>query len=239
MNLFNSTHKLKPHNPPCPLSGKNRWVNIFRPREAVNGFTHLFGALLSIPGLYLLIKHTPADSSMSRYLSLYVFGLSLFLLYSASATYHLLNASKKVIQILRRIDHMMIYVLIAGTYTPLCMIALEGTWRWTLMISIWSLAIIGIIFKLLWFKAPRWLSTISYILMGWMVVIALFPLSNAVLLPGIICLLLGGLFYTTGAIIYATKRPNINLRYLGFHEIFHLFVLAGSFSHFLLLYWYL
>ncbi|HWP96745.1 MAG TPA: hemolysin III family protein [Syntrophomonadaceae bacterium] len=209
---------------------------LFHPREAVNAFTHLLGALLSAVGLYLLIKHIPAGSSVRYYVSLYIFGISLILLYCTSGFYHLLNASKRALAFLRRMDHMMIYVLIAGTYTPVCLLVLNGAWRWAMLISVWSLALLGIIFKLAWFKAPRWLSTASYVLMGWTAAIAFYPLSKALSVAGMICLVLGGVFYSTGAVIYATKRPRINLRWLGFHEIFHLFVLAGSLTHFWMVY---
>jgi len=154
------------------------------------------------------------------------------LLYTASTLYHALNLPKNKIEILQKIDHMMIYVLIAGTYTPVCLTALRGVWGWSLFACIWSIAVIGILLKIFWFNAPRWLSTLFYIGMGWMVIIAFVPLVNAISPQGLNWLVAGGLLYTIGGIIYATKWPKINLKYFGFHELFHLFVLGGSICHF-------
>jgi len=209
-----------------------KWIALFRPREPVSGFSHLLGVFLSVLGLYLLIKNVPVDASSGYLFSLYVFGISLILLYTASSLYHLLNVSKKGIQFLRRIDHMMIYILIAGTYTPICMIVLEGWWKWVLLLVVWLLAFVGIILKIFWFNSPRWLSTLFYLLMGWLVVIAILPISQNIAAAGTVFLVVGGLLYTLGALIYATKWPRIPLRFLGFHEIFHFFVLGGSLCHY-------
>lgn len=207
--------------------------NFFKPREAFNAYSHLMGAVLSIPALVLLLRQVPVGSRTGTYVSLGVFGVSMFMLYLTSGIYHLVNASARALRILRKLDHIMIYILIAGTYTPLCMLFLTGAWRWGLFISIWSLALIGLVFKLVWFSAPRWLSTLTYVLMGWLVVIALWPLSRSMPAPGWGWLAAGGVAYSLGALIYATKRPRIHkLSIIGFHEIFHIFVLAGSFSHF-------
>jgi len=207
-----------------------------RPGELVNGLTHLIGVFMSIPGLYILLKHAPIGRGFIYYFSLYVFGISLFLLYSASTTYHLLNISDKCTRILRRVDHMMIYILIAGTYTPICIIALNGWWEWGLLTAVWALACAGIVLTIIWFNAPRWVSTLIYLLMGWMVMVACYPIYQSVSLSGLLWLALGGIFYTLGAVIYALKKPNINLKYLGFHEIFHLFVLTGSVCTYCLVY---
>ncbi len=214
-------------------------LSFLKPREPVNGFSHLLGVFLSIWGLYLLSKNAPDTASTSHLASLYIFGVSLILLYSASSLYHLLNISEKGIQLLRRIDHMMIYILIAGTYTPVCMIVLEGLWRWGLLLAIWILAFVGIILKIFWFNSPRWLSTLFYTLMGWLVIIAILPISHNIAKAGTVFLVLGGLLYTLGALIYATKWPQISSRLFGFHEIFHLFVLGGSFCHYWLVFRYL
>lgn len=213
--------------------------HFIRPGEAVNGLTHLLGAFLAIPALYLLIHQAPPGKGLAFYVSLYVFGISLFLLYAASSSYHLLNLSEKCTLNLRRMDHMMIYILIAGSYTPICIIALPGWWGWGLLIAVWSIAIAGICLKIWFFNAPRWFSTLLYTLMGWMVMIALYPLYLRVSFSGIFWLALGGVSYTTGAVIYAIKKPNLNIKYLGFHEIFHLFVLMGSFCHYWMIYRYL
>lgn len=201
-------------------------------REPVSGFTHLFGALISAVGLFVLLESGVSSSNPWRIYTFLVFGVSLILLYSASTIYHLVVASEKAIKVLRRIDHSMIYVLIAGSYTPVCLISLRNKIGIQLFIAIWSLAVIGILVKNFWFNAPRWLSTGFYILMGWLVVVAIYPLSKALPAAALAWLVAGGIMYTVGGLIYALKRPNITTKYFGFHEIFHLFVLAGSFCHY-------
>ncbi|NMB26246.1 MAG: hemolysin III family protein, partial [Firmicutes bacterium] len=156
----------------------------------------------------------------------------LVLLYSASTIYHSLRVSERWTRILRKIDHSMIYVLIAGSYTPLCLIALQGAWRWGLIAGIWVLTTLGIVLKVLWLDAPRWLSTLLYLIMGWLAVVAFGPLARSITWTGVIWLLVGGILYSVGAVIYGTKWPKISSKVFGFHEIFHLFVLGGSAVHF-------
>jgi hemolysin III len=181
-----------------------------------------------------LIKYetTIPNATPLAFIAIIMFGLSLIFLYTASTVYHLIKSSDKVIRILRKLDHSMIYILIAGTYTPICLISLQGTLRWVMFIGIWTLALVGITLKMLWFNAPRWLSTLFYVLLGWIAVFIISPLSRVMSLGGLVCLFLGGVFYTVGAVIYATKWPKISSKIFGFHEIFHLFVLAGSFCHY-------
>ena len=208
-------------------------------REPINGFTHLGGAILSFFGLLaLVIKTTLTNPSIVDISAVIIFGISLILLYSASATYHLVVASEKVISFLRRIDHSMIFVLIAGSYTPFCLIGLKGVTGWISFIIVATIAICGILFKMIWFKCPRWISTCIYIGMGWISVFLIKPLSNSIPLGGIFLLVLGGVFYTIGAIIYGTKPEALKLRRLGFHEIFHIFILLGSLCHFFAVYKY-
>ncbi len=207
-------------------------------REPVSGLTHLAGAILSILALILLVYYAVVHATVWHIVAFSIFGASMFLLYTASTLYHLLNISEKGIKILRKIDHMMIYVLIAGTYTPICLVVLRGVWGWSLLTSVWAIALSGIIMKAVWMGAPRWLSTAIYTLMGWIVVIAFIPLVRAIPVGGIIWLVTGGLLYSMGAVIYGTKWPKINSKHFGFHEIFHLFVLGGSFCHFWLMYRY-
>ena len=204
-------------------------------REPFNGFSHLLGALLSIAGLIFLIKRALEFQSVSYLVSFIIFGISLILLYTASALYHLLQVSERVTKALRYIDHMMIYVLIAGTYTPICLISLQGKQGTILLISIWGIAIIGMIIKAFWLNAPRYVSTLIYGVMGWIVVITLPNLIPSLTLPGFGWMLAGGIFYTIGAVIYGLKWPNFSSKIIGFHEIFHLFILAGSFSHYWLI----
>lgn len=201
-------------------------------KEPINALTHLIGDILSVIGLVFLLYYAIVRGTSWHIVSFSIFGVSLILLYTASTLHHALHLSERKAEILHKIDHMMIYVLIAGTYTPVCLIALRGIWGWSLLISIWSIAIAGILFKILWFRAPRWLSTLFYIIMGWLVVVAFVPLARAISPKGLIWLVMGGVLYTIGGIIYGTKWPKINMKLFGFHEIFHLFVLGGSICHF-------
>lgn len=202
-------------------------------RDPFSGLSHLAGALLSICGLVVLVYCAAVYQGKFTYVfSSAVFGVSLLLLYTASAIYHLLPLSPRGIGVLRRIDHMMIFVLIAGTYTPICLIPLRGAWGYTLLAGEWLLAIGGFFLKIFCMQAPRWLSTLIYVLMGWLVAVAFWPLLQTVPAGGVFWLVLGGVFYTAGAVLYAIKWPDIIPGRLGFHEIFHLFIMAGSICHF-------
>lgn len=208
-------------------------------REPMNGLTHLAGALLSFIGLLAMtIKVADSNSSAITITSVVIFGVSMILLYAASATYHMVIAKEKVIAFLRRIDHSMIFVLIAGSYTPFCLISLNGLTGWTLFIIVSSIAILGIVFKLVWFSCPRWLSTGLYIGMGWIIIFAAAPLSHVLSMNGLFLLILGGLLYTIGGIIYAVKPKWLEFKYMGFHEIFHIFIMLGSLAHFMCVYLY-
>jgi hemolysin III len=201
-------------------------------REPFNGFSHLFGAVLSVAGLGLLIRRALNYGSVLYLVAFIIFGISLILLYTASALYHLLLISEQVTKVLRYIDHMMIYILIAGTYTPICLISLRGVQGKILLISIWVLAVAGVIVTGFWLNAPRYLSTLIYAVMGWLIIVTLPQLLTALTVPGFAWLLIGGIFYTIGAVIYGLKRPNLPSGLLGFHEIFHLFIIAGSICHY-------
>jgi hemolysin III len=207
-------------------------------KDPVSGFSHLVGAILSAIGLYYLVRYAAANGTVWHIVSFSIFGTSLILLYTASTLYHLLVVSERGSVILRKIDHMMIYVLIAGTYTPMCLIPLRGSWGWSILISIWGIAMVGIILKILWFNAPRWLYTLFYLVMGWLIVIAFAPLVRTMPVGAILWLVAGGLLYTVGAIIYGTKWPRLKSKVFGFHEVFHLFVLYGSFCHFWMMFKY-
>ncbi len=207
-------------------------------KDPVSGFSHLIGAVLSAIGLYYLIRYAAANGTVWHIVSFSIFGTSLILLYTASTLYHLLVVSERGSIILRKIDHMMIYVLIAGTYTPMCLIPLRGSWGWSILISIWGIAMVGIILKILWFNAPRWLYTLFYLFMGWLIVIAFAPLVRTMPVGAIMWLVAGGMLYTVGAIIYGTKWPRFKSKVFGFHEVFHIFVLYGSFCHFWMMFKY-
>ncbi|HOH89328.1 MAG TPA: hemolysin III family protein [Bacillota bacterium] len=208
-------------------------------RDPFSGFSHLAGAILSVAGLCLLVRYASVNGTVWHIVSFSIFGASLILLYTASSIYHLLSVSEKSIRVLRKIDHMMIYILIAGTYTPVCLIPLRGGWGWSLLISIWSIAMAGIVLKVLWFNAPRWLYTLFYLLMGWLIVIAFVPLVRTMPIAAMLWLIAGGLLYTVGAVIYGTKWPKLKSKVFGFHEMFHIFVLYGSFCHFWMMFRYI
>lgn len=208
-------------------------------REPVNTITHGIGAVLSIAGLVLLLREAIHQGSISQIVAFSLFGLSMVLLYTASSLYHALPVREKTIELLRKFDHSMIYVLIAGTYTPVCLLVLDGGLKWGLFTTIWGLAVAGIIKKFLWMNAPRWLSTAFYLGMGWMAIF-IFPTMMEKLPAGFIAwIAAGGLIYSIGAIIYGLKKPNPMPEIFGYHEIWHLFVLGGTFSHFWAIYYYL
>jgi len=198
----------------------------------ISGFSHGLGAILAVVGLVLLIQSALAWGDVWHIVSFSVFGASLVLLYAASAFYHLVPARERVHLWLRRIDHMMVFVLIAGTYTPFCLVALRGVWGWTLLIAVWSLSAVGMVLKVVWLFAPRWLYTGFYLLLGWLIVIAAGPLWRALPAPALAWLGIGGLFYTVGAVFYGLKWPRLIPQVFGFHELWHLFVMAGSLSHY-------
>ncbi len=201
-------------------------------REPVNGLTHLAGGLLASVGLIMLLVTAASEGRVDQLVAFGIFGFSLIALYSASALYHLLPLSPAGVAGLRRADHMSIFVLIAGTYTPFCLLALDGGWRVGLLSLVWGLALCGILLKLLWMDAPRWLSVALYLGMGWVALVAAPALFRAVPAGGMAWVLAGAFVYSAGALIYGLKRPNPMPGVFGFHELWHLFVLAGSACHF-------
>jgi hemolysin III len=201
-------------------------------REPVNGLTHLAGGLLASVGLIVLLARAASEGRVDQLVAFGVFGFSLIALYTASALYHLLPLSPAGVARLRRVDHISIFVLIAGTYTPFCLLALNGGWRVGLLCLIWGLALCGILLKVIWMDAPRWLSVALYLGMGWVAVIAAPALFRAVPAGGMAWVLGGALVYSAGALVYGLRRPNPIPGVLGFHELWHLFVVAGSACHF-------
>jgi hemolysin III len=192
----------------------------------------LAGGLLASVGVVVLLVKAANAGRVDQIVAFGIFGLSLIALYSASALYHLLPLSPAGVARLRRVDHMMIFVLIAGTYTPFCLLALDGAWQVGLLILIWGLALCGVLLKLFWMGASRWISVALYLGMGWVAVIAAPALFQAVPPRGMAWVLGGGLVYSVGAIVYGLRRPNPWPRVLGFHELWHLFVVVGSACHF-------
>ncbi|WP_147536057.1 PAQR family membrane homeostasis protein TrhA [Bacillus marasmi] len=208
-------------------------------REPINGLTHLTGAILSFVALIaLVIKAAMKSGSPLAITAVTIFGVSMILLYAASATYHMVIAKDKVIAFLRRLDHSMIFILIAGTYTPFCLITLKGVTGWVLFGIVAGVAFFGVIFKMVWFHCPRWLSTALYLIMGWMVIFVISPLAGNIESMGLALLVIGGIMYTIGGIIYGTKPKFLQSKYMGFHEIFHIFIMLGSLAHFLSIYLY-
>lgn len=208
-------------------------------REPINGFTHLAGAILAFVALLaMVVKATMTTGSPVAIAAVIIFGISMILLYSASATYHMVIARDKVIAFLRKIDHSMIFALIAGTYAPFCLIGLNGALGWIMFSIIAGIGLAGIVFKMVWFNCPRWLSTALYIGMGWIAIFVISPLSKSIDTGGVFLLIAGGVLYTIGGVIYGAKPKFLEFKYMGFHEIFHIFILLGSLAHFLSVYLY-
>ena len=207
-------------------------------KEPGSAITHFIGMILAAFLAVPLLVKTAHHAGRVHVTALTIFIVSMILLYAASTLHHSLNLSEKANRLFRKIDHMMIFVLIAGTYTPICLIALEPSVGIPLLILAWSIAIIGILVKAFWITCPKWFSSALYISMGWACVIAFTPILNSLSVAAFGWLLAGGVVYTIGGVIYALKLPIFNAKHKNFgsHEIFHLFVMAGSFCHFILMY---
>ena len=193
--------------------------------EIANAITHGIGACLAIAALVMLIVFSAIYGTAWHVVSFSIFGVTLVLLYMASTLYHSLT-HQKAKRVFRKFDHISIYLLIAGTYTPFCLAALQGWIGWTLFGIVWTCAILGTVFKSISIGKLEILSTIMYVLMGWVVIIAIKPLYDSMSINGFILLILGGVFYTAGTIFFVKDK----IKY--FHSIWHLFVLAGSVFHF-------
>lgn len=194
--------------------------------ERFNSISHLVGAVAALAGLIVVVVIAAQQGDPWKIVSFSIYGTTLFLLYTISTLYHSLRGRAK--RIFRKLDHLSIYFLIAGTYTPFTLVTLRGVWGWTLFGVIWGLALAGMVLEALPQKGNRVLSVVVYVLMGWLVLVALKPLLEALPLAGFIWLLLGGVFYTGGLAFYLFDEK---IRH--FHGIWHLFVLAGSVSHYL------
>lgn len=210
-------------------------------KDPGSAITHFIGMLMAIfAAVPLLIKaaHEPGHLYLT---ALTIYAASLILLYAASTTYHTVDISEKVNTILKKIDHMMISVLIAGTYTPICLLVLDRKTGIPLLLLVWGIAIAGILIKAFWVYCPKWFSSVLYIGMGWTCVLAFTQILNTLSPAAFGWLLAGGIIYTIGGVIYALKLPIFNNRHKNFgsHEIFHLFVMAGSACHFIVMYAYL
>ncbi len=212
----------------------------FHLKDPGSSITHFIGMLMAMFSAVPLLIKASMNPDNIHLISLGIFILSMILLYGASATYHALNLSERTNRILRKMDHIMIFVLIAGTYTPICLIVLGGRTGYTMLALVWGIALIGILVKAFWITCPKWFSSALYIAMGWVCVLAFTQLINSLSTEGFFWLLTGGIIYTVGGIIYALKLPIFNARHKNFgsHEIFHLFVMAGSICHFIMMYFF-
>ena len=207
-------------------------------KDPGSAFTHFVGMMMAVFSATPLLIKASRQPDRIHMIALSVFITSMILLYAASTIYHTFDLSEKANKRLKKMDHMMIFVLIAGTYTPICVIALPQPLGIILLSLVWAIALIGIIVKLVWINCHKWFSSVLYISMGWTCVLAFTQLLNS--LPGAAFgwLLAGGIVYTIGGIIYALTLPIFNSKhmYFGTHEIFHVFVMVGSVCHFIVMY---
>ncbi len=213
-------------------------------KDPVSGISHLIGAVLSVIGLVFLIVYSAKYGEGAwDVVSFTIFGVGLILLYTFSALYHMLNIGERGTRVFRKFDHMMIYVLIAASYTPICLGPIRGPWGFSILGVVWGLAILGIILTAVWLQAPRWLTTSIYIAMGWLVIVMAYPLLTTFkelnALYSLIWLLVGGIFYTIGGVVYGLKKAPFTTKHFGFHEIFHIFVLFGSICQYWFIFRYL
>ncbi len=199
-------------------------------REPVNSLTHWGATILALAGLVVLL--VVGWGKPIKIISLVIYGISLIFLFSASATYHMVRVKDKALEIFRKIDHAAIYFLIAGTYTPFCVNAFAGFWKWGLLSIIWSLALIGILVKVFYIRAPRWLNAGIYLVMGWLCLAAIGQMLAVLPVWVLTWLFVGGAIYTLGAVVYVTKIFNFFPGVFGFHEVWHIFVMLAAAAHF-------
>lgn len=209
-------------------------------REPGSAITHFIGMVMAVLAAIPLLMKAGNSSDGRTLLAMAIFIGSMILLYGASATYHSVNLSGRPLRIFRKIDHMMIFVLIAGSYTPVCLIVLGGQRGYTMLAVVWGIALAGMIIKACWITCPKWFSSVIYIAMGWVCVFVFGQLWDTLSTPAFLWLLAGGIVYTVGGIIYALKLQIFNSKhkYFGSHEVFHLFVMGGSICHFIFMYLY-
>lgn len=207
-------------------------------KDPGSAITHFIGMLMAIFAAVPLLIKAAYEPGRIYIISIAVYAVSLILLYAASTTYHTFNRSEKINTVLKKIDHMMIFILIAGSYTPICLLVLKGKTGIILLSIVWGIAILGIVLKAFWVFCPKWVSSVLYIGMGWTCVLAFTQILNSMSPAAFGWLLAGGIIYTIGGVIYALKLPLFNNRHKNFgsHEIFHIFVMLGSACHFVVMY---
>ena len=210
-------------------------------REPGSALTHFIAMLLALCAAVPLLVRAAVHSGVKSLTAMTVFMISMVLLYAASTIYHSVNCSGRILRIFRKMDHMMIFVLIAGTYTPVCLLTLPKPSGLMLLAAVWGIALVGIFIKGFWITCPKWFSSVLYIAMGWSCLSVLGQLFSLLPLHAFLWLLAGGLIYTAGGNIYALRLPLFDARHpmFGLHEIFHLFVMAGSLCHFVFMFCYL
>lgn len=210
----------------------------FKPKDPGSAITHFVGWIMALFAAVPLILRACTEPDPIYVIALSIFALSMLLLYAASTLYHSLDINEAINKRLKKFDHMMISVLIAGTYTPICLIALPKNIGYPLLVIVWGIALFGILLKAFWVTCPKWISSVLYIGMGWTCVLAFTNILNSLTHVEFLWLLAGGLIYTIGGIIYALKLPLFNSRHKNFgsHEIFHLFVMGGSVCHYVVMF---
>lgn len=211
-------------------------MKFLKMKEPVSTWTHFIPFLAGIVGLVFLIiesLHNP-----SKMVTMTIFGASIILLYGASSIYHWVQTTPEKELILRKIDHMAIFLLIAGTYTPVLYYGLEGTWKWVMLLAVWVLSFIGMAMKIWFMKLPRSVSTTFYLALGWLAIVPFYKLIENLPLEAVILMVAGGAAYTVGGIIYGTKKLNFIPNKFGFHEVFHIFVALGTLLHYFMIFFY-
>lgn len=208
-------------------------------RDPVSAITHWIGLLCTFCGAVPLLAKA-FHLGPAFFAAMLIFILTMALMYTASSVYHSVMLPAAAIKIFRKLDHSAIFVFIAGSYTPVCLLILEPRYGLPLLAALWAVTAVGIITKFAWITCPKWFSSCIYIAMGWFCLFCIKPLLAALSLRALLWLLAGGIFYTVGGIIYALKLPLFNSRHQNFgsHEIFHVFVMLGTLCHYLFMYWY-
>ena len=209
-------------------------------REPGSAITHFIAMMMAVFATVPLLVKAGIQSGWENFLAMAIFMGSMILLYGASATYHSVDLTGRSLRVFRKLDHMMIFVLIAGSYTPVCLIVLGGKLGYTLLALVWGIAAVGMLVKACWITCPKWFSSVIYIAMGWVCVLVFGPLLKTLSAPAFLWLLAGGIISPVGGVIYALKLPIFNAKhkFFGSHEVFHLFVMGGSICHFIFMYLY-
>lgn len=221
-------------------SKKEEYIMQITIREPGSAITHFIAMMMAVFATVPLLVKAGIQSGWENFLAMAIFMGSMILLYGASATYHSVDLTGRSLRVFRKLDHMMIFVLIAGSYTPVCLIVLGGKLGYTLLALVWGIAAVGMLVKACWITCPKWFSSVIYIAMGWVCVLVFGPLLKTLSAPAFLWLLSGGIIYTVGGVIYALKLPIFNAKhkFFGSHEVFHLFVMGGSICHFIFMYLY-